>query len=117
MNRGIFESTMKNFGISEGEHYFAVVGKTRNAIMFPYFRDKKLVNVKYRDGEKNFTLTSGAELIPFNLDSIKGCKEVIITEGEGFDCMVISQVGFNNVISVPNGASTGNNNLSWLDND
>jgi twinkle protein len=115
MNRGIFESTMKNFGISEGEHYFAVVGKTRNAIMFPYFRDKKLVNVKYRDGEKNFTLTSGAELIPFNLDSIKGCKEVIITEGE-FDCMVISQVGFSNVISVPNGASTGNNNLSWLDN-
>ena len=40
---------------------------------------------------------------------------MIITEGE-FDCMVISQVGFSNVISVPNGASTGNNNLSWLDN-
>lgn len=115
MGRGLFESTMKRFGISEGEHYFPQIGMKRNAIMFPYFREKKLVNVKYRDGEKNFSLSAGSELIPFNLDSIKDSTTIIITEGE-FDCMAIDQAGFKPVISVPNGASKGNNNLSWLDN-
>lgn len=114
MNRGLFESTMKRFNIAEGEHFFPQIGIKRNAILFPYYRDKKLVNVKYRDAEKNFTLSAGAELIPFNLDSIKDSTTIIITEGE-FDCMAIDQAGFKPVISVPNGASTGNNNLSWLD--
>ena len=115
MSRGLFESTMKRFAISEGEHFFPQISANRNAIMFPYFRDKKLINVKYRDGQKNFSLSSGAELIPFNLDSIKDSTTIIITEGE-FDCMAIDQVGFKPVISVPNGASTGNNNMTWLDN-
>ena len=115
MNRGLFESTMKRFGITEGEHYFPQISAKRNAILLPYYRDKKLINVKYRDAEKNFTLTPGAELIAFNLDSIKVNTKIIITEGE-FDCMAIEQVGFNAVISVPNGATKGNNNLKWLDN-
>ena len=115
MNRGLFESTMKRFGIAEQEYFFPQVGAKRNAIVFPYYRDKKLINAKYRDAEKNFLLTSGAELIPFNLDSIKGKKKIIITEGE-FDCMAVEQVGFTAVISVPNGATSGNNSLEWLDN-
>lgn len=115
MSRGLFESTMKRFNIAEGEHFFPVVNGKRNAIMFPYYRDKKLVNVKYRDGEKNFMLAGGAELIPFNLDNIKDKKEIIITEGE-FDCMAVEQVGFAHVVSVPNGASLGNNRMDWLDN-
>ena len=115
MSRGLFESTMKRFNIVEKEHYFNAVNEKRNAILFPYYRDKHLVNIKYRDGEKNFMLETGAELIPFNLDNIKGKKEIIITEGE-FDCMSIEQVGFTHVISVPNGASLGNNRMDWLDN-
>lgn len=115
MNRGLFESTMKRFKISEGEHYFPQIEKKRNAIMFPYYRDGKLINVKYRDGEKNFSLTSGAELILFNIDSIQKNTTVIITEGE-FDCMAIEQVGFSYVVSVPNGASKSLNNLKYLDN-
>ncbi|MFA6946704.1 MAG: hypothetical protein WC220_12470, partial [Pedobacter sp.] len=79
MNRGLFESTMKRFKISEGEHYFPQIEKKRNAIMFPYYLDGKLINVKYRDGEKNFSLTSGAELILFNIDSIQKNTTVIIT--------------------------------------
>lgn len=115
MSRGLFESTMKRFNIVEKEHFFPAVGEKRNAILFPYYRDKHLVNIKYRDGEKNFMLETGAELIPFNLDNIKGKKEIIITEGE-FDCMAVEQVGFSHVISVPNGASLGNNRMDWLDN-
>lgn len=115
LGRGLFESTMKRFKIAEGQHFFPQVGQKRNAIMFPYFRDGKLVNVKYRDGQKNFSLTAGAELIPFNLDSILGQNEIIITEGE-FDCMAVEQCGFKAVISVPNGAAKGNNTMEWLDN-
>lgn len=115
MNRGLFESTMKRFGIAEGEHFFPVVNAKRNAIMLPYYRDNKLINVKYRDAEKNFMLSSGSELIPFNLDSISKSPIIIITEGE-FDCMAIEQVGFPYVVSVPNGASIGNNRMEWLDN-
>lgn len=115
MSRGIFESTMKRFKIAEGEQYFAQVQSKRNAIKFPYYRGDKLINVKCRDAEKHFTLESGAELIPFNLNSISGQSEIIITEGE-FDCMAIEQSGFKSVISVPNGAAKGNNTMEWLDN-
>lgn len=115
MNRGLWESTMKQFKIVEHEHFFPQIGKKRNAICLPYYRDGVLVNVKYRDSEKNFALESGAELIPFNLDAIKSVKQIIITEGE-FDCMAIYQAGLHNVISVPNGATKSNVNLQWLDN-
>ena len=50
-----------------------------------------------------------------NLDAIKQSSLIIITEGE-FDCMAIDQVGFPQVVSVPNGASLGNNKMEWLDN-
>ena len=67
--------------------------------------------VKYRTGDKCFKLCSGAELLPYNIDAIKGQRECIITEGE-MDALSFIEIGFPNVISVPNGA---NNNLSYLD--
>lgn len=113
--RGLHYETLKAFKIFSETRFMPQVNENRNVIAFPYYRDKELINVKYRDGEKNFLLSAGCELIPFNLDSIKDAETIIITEGE-FDCMAISQVGFKGVISVPNGASSGNNNLEWLDN-
>lgn len=56
-------------------------------------------------------LESGAELIPYNLDSIIGQSECIITEGE-MDCLSFVEIGKSNCISVPNGA---NSNLTYLD--
>jgi twinkle protein len=60
-------------------------------------------------------MVSGAELIFYNLDSIKGEKACIITEGE-IDCMTLHECGFYNAVSVPNGASKGNQKLEYLDN-
>jgi hypothetical protein len=57
------------------------VQSERNVICFNYFREGQLINVKYRDGEKNFKLVKDAEKIFYNLDGIKGQKEIYIVEG------------------------------------
>jgi len=93
-----------------------------STVAFPYKEGEFLVNVKHKwitevDGKrkKNFSLTKGAKLIPFNLNSVRGDEDyVIITEGEE-EAMVWHQCGFKSVVSVPNGASK-TNNLTWLDN-
>ena len=64
---------------------------------------------------KYFKLVKDAEKIFYNLDGIKGQKEIYIVEGE-IDCLTMIQCGFNNTVSVPNGATKTNNNLTYLDN-
>jgi len=80
-------------------------------ICFPYFYNDKLINIKFRGPQKSFKLVSGAELIFWNLDCLNNFKEVIIVEGE-IDALTFLQAGFDNVLSVPNGA---NKNLEYLD--
>ena len=74
-----------------------------------------LINVKYRDGQKNFKLVSGAKLIFYGLDSIKDSNKVYIVEGE-MDALSLHEAGIYSVCSVPNGASKGNQRLEYLDN-
>lgn len=76
----------------------------RACINFKYFRNDILINVKFRDKQKNFKLVSGASLILFNIDSIKNSKECLIVEGEP-DCMAYYEAGYKTVVSVPNGAT------------
>lgn len=109
--RGISEATIAKMKIGEGEHFIPQRGCKMNTIQFNYYLKGELINVKYRTGNKLFTLESGAELIPYNLDSIVGQKECIITEGE-MDCLSFVEIGLPHCVSVPNGA---NSNLSYLD--
>lgn len=111
--RGISQKTLLRMKIGEKEEWLPQIEKKGNCIVFPYFRNGELVNVKYRDGQKNFKLHSGAELIWFNYDALKVYKEIIIVEGE-MDALSLIQAGFENVISVPNGASTGR--MEYFDN-
>lgn len=115
--RGISEKTLKSAGVTEANEYMPQVGAERNCICFPYYRDGELVNIKYRDGEKNFKLEKDAELIFFGLDTLKGNPaQAIITEGE-IDALSLMEVGITAaVLSVPNGASKGNQRLEYLDN-
>lgn len=85
--------------------------REENCICFNYFEADTLVNTKYRSGLKHFMLVKGAELIPYNVDSILGTPECVITEGE-FDAASIMAAGRKDVISVPSGAHS---NLTWLD--
>ena len=74
-----------------------------NCICFNYFENGTLVSTKYRSALKHFMMVKGAELIPYNVDSILRHPGCIITEGE-FDTAAVIAAGRKDVVSVPAGA-------------
>ena len=112
--RGISQQTLKDLRVSEGPEYMPQTSKTENVIKFNYFMGDQLINVKYRDGRKNFKLYKGAEKVFYNINSIIGYDECIIVEGE-MDVLALHESGVKNAISVPNGATLNSNNLDYLD--
>ena len=114
-SRGISKSTLVDMKVTEGKEWMPQTQKEENAIHFNYFMGGKLTNIKYRDGRKNFKLVKGAEKVFYNIDSIVGYSYCVIVEGE-MDALALHEAGITNVISVPNGATLGQNNLDYLDN-
>lgn len=110
-NRGISEQTLLALKVTEGQEWMPQKQGQANTVQFNYFRNGELLNTKFRTGDKCFKLCQGAELLPYNIDGIKGTKECIITEGE-MDALSFYECGRHDVISVPNGA---NANLDYLD--
>jgi twinkle protein len=113
--RGISEQTLKDLNVSEGPEWMPQTQKSENVIKFNYMIGDQLVNVKYRDGRKNFKLYKGAEKVFYNINSIVGFDHCIIVEGE-MDVLALHEAGISNAISVPNGATLNSNNLDYLDN-
>jgi len=113
--RGISQQTLIDLNVGEGSEYMPQTGKTENTIKFNYFMGDQLINVKYRDGRKNFKLYKGAEKVFYNINSIVGYDSCVITEGE-MDVLALHEAGIKNAISVPNGATLNSNNLDYLDN-
>ena len=114
-DRGISLSTLDELGVTEGPEFMPQTGQKENAIQFNYFMGNELVNVKYRDGRKNFKLYKGAEKIFYNINSIVGYNSCVIVEGE-MDVLALHEAGIQNAVSVPNGATLNSNNLDYLDN-
>jgi twinkle protein len=112
--RGISRKTLHELRVTEGSEYMPQTGKAENVIKFNYFMGDNLINVKYRDGRKNFKLYKGAEKVFYNIDSIVGYEYCILVEGE-MDVLALHEAGISNVISVPNGATLNTNNLDYLD--
>ncbi len=113
--RGISEDTLKEMNVSEGPEFMPQTGKVENTIKFNYMIGDELINIKYRDGRKNFKLYKGAEKVFYNINSIVGYDTCVIVEGE-MDALAYHEAGITNVISVPNGATLNHNNLDYLDN-
>jgi len=120
-SRSIRQNTLSKALITEGVEFMPQEAKECNTIQFNYFLKGVLTNIKYRTGNKHFKMFKGAELIPYNADAIlkesdqnSSNSELFIVEGE-IDCLSFIECGIENVISVPNGASLTNNNLSYLD--
>lgn len=109
--RGISKETLTACKVTEGMEWMPQKNGQANTVQFNYYLNGELINTKFRTGDKCFKLCSGAQLIPYNIDAIKGQKECIITEGE-MDALSFYEIGFHNVVSVPNGA---NANLDYLD--
>lgn len=134
--RGISESTLKKFMVYGREEWMPQTNKKERCVCFPYIRGGEVVNIKHRDGRKNFRLVKDAELILFGMQTLEGRHSAIITEGE-WDALAAYEAGFGNdyalepdsdgvivehelgrwaTLSVPNGASKGNQRLDYIDN-
>ena len=109
--RCIPQSVIDELRITEQEEFMPQFGAKERCVCFNYFEGGQLVNTKFRSGKKHFKMVQGAELIPYNIDSLIGQTSCIIHEGE-LDAASSIAAGFKGVISVPAGA---NSNLSWLD--
>ena len=114
-SRGISQNTLDELKVGQGPEYMPQTGKSENTIQFNYIIGDQLINIKYRDGRKNFKLYKGAEKIFYNINSVIGYDSCVITEGE-MDVLALHEAGIKNVISVPNGATLTHNNLDYLDN-
>lgn len=120
--RGISQKTLIETKIGFGMKWFYPSEKKNipageaPAIWFPYFRNDSLVNIKYRDVNKRFMMHKDAELIFYNLDSLRNSKIGYIVEGE-IDVLSVIETGILPVVSVPNGASLGKAiDMQYLDN-
>jgi twinkle protein len=113
--RGISTQTLRDLQVTEGSEFMPQTGRKENTIQFNYYMGDQLINIKYRDGRKNFKLFKGAEKVFYNINSIVGYDWCVITEGE-IDVLALHEAGIKNAISVPNGATLNNNNLDYLDN-
>jgi twinkle protein len=115
-SRKITQSILNEFKVTEGAEWMPQTQNSVNTIQFNYFKFGELVNVKYRDGAKNFKLFKDGEMIFYNLDATINNNVIIIVEGE-MDVLAMAQSGFKNVISVPNGCNDkGKINMDYLDN-
>jgi twinkle protein len=103
--RGISRATISRAGVSRLETWMpdGGKGKIEPVIAFPYIRNGEIVNVKYRTKDKRFRQEKGAEKVFYGLDLIGGAKEIYIVEGE-IDALSLREIGFANVLSVPDGA-------------
>jgi twinkle protein len=110
-SRMISQKTLNKMRVYTDTEFMPQFSKDVPVICFPYFSNDKLINIKYRGPNKSFKMVSGAELIFWNIDCLLKFDEVIIVEGE-IDALTMIQAGYENTLSVPNGA---NKNLEYLD--
>ena len=102
--RGISKPTADKMKLFAAEKYFSKLGKSADAIGFPYFRNGALIAAKYRSfPEKDFTQDSGGAHDFFGIDQVIKGEPIIIVEGE-IDCLTLLERGIHNVVSVPSGA-------------
>lgn len=114
-SRGISNNTLLRFNITESREMMPKGGANTPVICFNYIKDEQLVNIKFRGKDKDFAMSRNAELIFYNLDSLNNETTAIIVEGE-IDCLSLHEAGIYNVVSVPNGAGLGKQQLKYLDN-
>ena len=80
--RGIPMDVLTRMKIEERLQFLPTPAREELGICFPYLEDGVMKNMKFRDAAKHFKMVKGAELIPWNIDAIKGKEKCYITEGE-----------------------------------
>ena len=118
--RGISEEVVNRNKIFMTKTYMPAKGEEVNAIAFPFYKDGELVNIKYRDGEKNFKQEKEAEKVFYGYDDLMGATKVYIVEGE-MDKLTFEECDILECLSVPDGAPSPNtksysNKFSYIEN-
>ena len=96
------------------------VSSKGTVINFPYYKDGKLMFVKYRDiaksKEDSMFVEAGGTQILFGWQAIpEDARSIVITEGEP-DTLAYAMCGIP-AVSVPVGGGTGNKQDNWIQND
>jgi twinkle protein len=112
--RGLDSETCGQLGLYTQSRDGSVGERYEGALVFPFVREGKEVNHKYRLPGKQFMQDKGAPRAFFNEDCLRDPTlahlPVIITEGE-FDAIAAIQSGHPRTVSVPDGA---NSNLDFF---
>ena len=90
-------------GISNGVVEDAKIGYDNRWIHFPFYKNEEVVNIKSRTADKKFRQSKNAEKCFYRFDYMAGMETIIITEGE-MDALSLVECGYNNAVSVPDGA-------------
>ena len=104
-DRGITPEVLQRNRVTTASAFMPQLNAETVAIAFPYYRDGEAVNCKYRDNAKNFRMVSGAERLLYGYDDIQ--PTTLIVEGE-MDKLACEVAGFQNCVSVPDGAPAPN---------
>ncbi len=105
--RGITPEVLTSNQVGYGPAWMPGPNAEVTCIQFPYLKSGEVVNVKYRDGHKNFRQAKDAEKCLYRFDEIEkragADRALIITEGE-MDALALVTIGYQAVTSVPEGA-------------
>jgi twinkle protein len=99
--RGISPAVLQRNRVTSTTVYMPQLEEHVKAMAFPYYRGDELVNVKYRDADKNFRMEAGAERILYGLNDV--AETCVIVEGE-IDKLSVEMAGITSCVSVPDGA-------------
>ena len=101
--RGIKKETAEALGLKSADHYINADSAVVPCIVFPYRVKGQDAGAKIRSlKSKGFSCTNSLRSF-YNVDSLADNDTVVICEGE-MDALAIHQIGFEGVVSVPNGA-------------
>jgi len=112
-NRGLNADMLAEMGFRSGEH------NGKPLLKIPFERDGAEYVYKYRsigEDRRFFSLPKGIEKSLWNIDALRRDPEmpVIITEGE-LDAVSVMQVGFDRVVSLPDGWSVMSEDIDVVD--
>ena len=115
--RGIRPNTLQKAGVSFEKSWMPQTKQDENCVVFNYYIDGELINKKYRTGRKHHKMEKDARLVfyaPLAKNNHKYEGDIYITEGEP-DCLTLIELGFDNVVSPPNGAPAENVDITNVD--
>ena len=101
--RGISEKTASKIGLKSLNNYINSVGQETECVSFPYTNQGQVYASKIRSIKDKGFACNGSPQTFFNIDNIDPDKPLIVCEGE-MDVLSFMEVGYDNCVSVPNGA-------------